>query len=305
MTRPIDARPSAFDAREMRWTVALFLLSVLGQTALAQPEEASRVFEQARTLADAGNWAEACPLFQHSYKLDPAPGTTLGMGECAERDSKIRDAWQLYKAAEEAFTRNGQPDRAQVAHDRAEALAPKLATVTIRIATPAVPGLTIQVGDHAIQPSAEIVDHVVRGELTVTAQAPGYTPFATKVAADQDVAIDIPALQTVNTLPVEPESPLPPPPRPSKAWRTVVLAGVGVTLVSVFLASQDGSQLAKYTGSVGLFGGVTASFVGLAMRRTQASQLRAARSVIPQPARVGVVPVIGPDRAAAALRVDW
>ena len=73
----------------------------LARPALAQPTEsvaaAEQLFEQARALFDKGNFADACPRFGASYKLDPALGTLLNMATCYEMLGHIASAWGHYR----------------------------------------------------------------------------------------------------------------------------------------------------------------------------------------------------------------
>ena len=68
-------------------------------TAFAEPPdptESSQIFQEARELAKAGKYDEACALFARSYGLDPAPGTAVNLADCLERQGHIRRAWALF-----------------------------------------------------------------------------------------------------------------------------------------------------------------------------------------------------------------
>ncbi len=67
--------------------------------AMSQPEHAfgagpdaeqrSRsLFKQAESLANAGSWAEACPLFQAAHDLHGTGGTALRAADCYEKVAK-------------------------------------------------------------------------------------------------------------------------------------------------------------------------------------------------------------------------
>ena len=84
----------------MRALVVLIALVVLDASAAAQPPpDATRLFEEGRELAKQQKWAEACAKFQLSLALDPAPGTKLNLGDCLEKQNKIRAGWLMFEEA--------------------------------------------------------------------------------------------------------------------------------------------------------------------------------------------------------------
>jgi hypothetical protein len=142
-----------------------------------QAATADRLFEEGRWLAKAGRFKEACQRFVQSDALEHTFGTTVNLGDCAERDGQLALAWQRFDDAARTAERDGSRELAKFARDRAAALAPKLCTVVIRIADPAAPGLTILFGDRALQPAAEIGTLVEPGEVSVTISAAKTPPM--------------------------------------------------------------------------------------------------------------------------------
>jgi hypothetical protein len=100
---------------------------VTGSTAHADPNDAddrnhaTQLFEQGRQRKDAGDVIGACESFEASYKLDPAPGTALNVGACAERAREWYRAWELYDTAATIFMRQSD-NRARFARARADAV---------------------------------------------------------------------------------------------------------------------------------------------------------------------------------------
>ncbi len=163
--------------------------------AFAQPKNKStELFEQGRTLAAEGKYVEACAKFDESYKLERAPGTALNYGDCQQNLGNLRRAWQLYDAAAKDFTRD-KDGRAPYARSRADAVAPKLAAITVKVANPAEPGLVIKIGDQELAPQAQIEDRFMPGDIVITATAPGKQDFSTRAngLAGSSVIVEIPA----------------------------------------------------------------------------------------------------------------
>jgi len=88
------------------------------------------LFREGRKAMHVGNYAVACPKFQESYRLDPAPGTLLNLGDCEEKQGHLVAAWQYFRDAEQGL---GRDERSAMAKQRWEALESKLAFVTFKL----------------------------------------------------------------------------------------------------------------------------------------------------------------------------
>lgn len=171
----------------------LAIATVLAVTSIAAAEPAPRedagaLFQQARELAKAGKYDEACPLFDRSYALDPALGTAINLADCLEREGQHRRAWELYDLV--ARSPRTVASRAQLARQRADALAVQLATVSVIVHEP---GLAITVGDRTLPPGSSRTV-VEPGEIAVSAVRPGRAFRTTvEVPAGASVVIDVPA----------------------------------------------------------------------------------------------------------------
>jgi tetratricopeptide (TPR) repeat protein len=180
--------------RDRSHVLSALTLVLLTATAVAQSPAATKLFEEGRDLAKQAKWAEACDRFSKSLALDPAPGTKLNLGDCLEKQGKVRAGWILFEEAARDFDRTND-SRAKFAHDRAAAAAGKLATLVVKVTESSRAGLAVRIGDRAATPQPEIVERVDPGSLTVTVTAPGKPPFTTTVTATagKTAVVDVPS----------------------------------------------------------------------------------------------------------------
>ncbi|HEY6459621.1 MAG TPA: hypothetical protein VIY73_05695, partial [Polyangiaceae bacterium] len=97
------------------------LLAVAGaaasatSTARAEPTPANRtlaqsLFEEARKLMAAKDYAAACPKLAQSETLDPSPGTLLNLAVCHQEAGRLATAWSEFNdAAASARTAHEDP----------------------------------------------------------------------------------------------------------------------------------------------------------------------------------------------------
>jgi tetratricopeptide (TPR) repeat protein len=191
---------------------------------------ATKLFKEGRALADQGKYAEACERYAKSYELERAVGTMLNLGDCAERVGNFRGAWLLYDAAAHEYDRTGKAGPARFARDHADALAPKLATVVVRLAEPRADGLTVKIGGRVVPSAAEIVERLDAGTVSIEVSATGREPFSTtaSAAAGGQVVVAVPALRAMDPCVVvaPPRIDRPPPPLRRRRSRVLLAAGV-------------------------------------------------------------------------------
>lgn len=176
--------------------LACILASGIAAAAPAKPpSDADRLFEEGRALAKEGKFAEACQRFSKSFEIDHAIGTELNLADCEEKIGHLRLAWRLFLAAADESERSDDTKRTQFARGRAEALAAKLTEVVITVATPTIPGLTITIAGHAVEPAPVIRDRTEPGTIEIVASVPDRAPFTATIegAAGASVAIAVPA----------------------------------------------------------------------------------------------------------------
>jgi tetratricopeptide (TPR) repeat protein len=249
----------------MRAIVVLGLVAALAGRAVAErdPAVAKRLFAEGRTLYDQGKFIEACLLFDKSFELDPAVGTKLNLAECAERENKPRAAWLLWTSAAEEFERKSDK-RSKFARARADALAPKLATVVARVIRPKQKGLTIQIAGRDVAPAEEIIERAEPGTIVVTARAPERETFETTVTVGLGgkASVEIPSLaklggegpdlepDEVEPRPV-PEQPRAQPPSPSRNWWKVgAIAGGAITALAAGGYVYSALQIKRVEGDL-------------------------------------------------------
>lgn len=122
-------------APPLRFAILLSLgLAALGaEPALAQTSAATRsraLFDQARELAAAKKWSEACPLFQAAHDLNSTGGTALQAANCYEQINKLDRALSLYRFIVEDPEARKKQDRVSLAEERIRAIQEKMPPAT-------------------------------------------------------------------------------------------------------------------------------------------------------------------------------
>jgi hypothetical protein len=168
---------------------------------------AQALFEDARQLVAAGKFADACPKFADSERLDPSPSTLLNLANCWEKLGRTATAWATYREAESMANAARRPDYVAVAERHATALAPTLARLTIVVAEP-LDGMQIK-RDGALVGSAAwgTAIPVDAGSHVVEASASAHKTWTAAVDVPRDgaqVSVTVPVLES---LPVEAASP--------------------------------------------------------------------------------------------------
>lgn len=151
--RGAGPRPSRSRALPLPAALAGGLLALLaGRDARADGADAQRV-AAARALYDQGmsamaqhDYATACPRLDQALRLEPdALDAQMALAECFEKAGKLASARGSYLVAEGTAAKANQEARRRKAHDSAEALNPKLATLIVVVPDEikSLPGLAI------------------------------------------------------------------------------------------------------------------------------------------------------------------
>jgi hypothetical protein len=154
------------------------------------------LFNDARRLATEGNYAEACPKFEESQRLDPGMGTQFNLADCYEHVGRIASAWGLFQDVAAAAKSTGQPARAQVATQRAAAIEGRVAHLTV-VPPKGVSGLEVRRNGEMLGPVLWGAPMPVDpGSYTVQALAPGRKRWSVvaPVAPRAGVSVVIPPL---------------------------------------------------------------------------------------------------------------
>ncbi len=200
--------------------------------AAEQRATAQALFDDARKLMAEKKYAEACPKFEESQRIDPGLGTLLNLAECQAQTGKTASAWANFLEAAFQAKAAGQSKRENIARARAAALEPKLSRMTILAVVP--PGAKVEIKRDGAVVSSSLVGTAVPidpGEHTVTATGPGKAPWETKIRVNPDghqVTVSVPQLADAGPapppLPVEVKPPLLPPPSPAAPPSPPVIA---------------------------------------------------------------------------------
>jgi hypothetical protein len=224
---------------------------------------AEALFNQGRSLMNAGKFSEACPKFEASQQLDPGLGTMLNLAECYEKTGRTASAWAEYREAIPLARAAGSKARQDLATERAKALEERLSTLTIRAMANDDDSAHLEIRRDGVPVQrAELGSPIPvdPGEHLVEAVAPGKQPWSSKVQVGADAAkvqVDIPKLESdadgqappaaapVTTTNVSE----PPADRPASSWSgqhtaAVITAGAGVVGIGIgaFFGLQASSK---------------------------------------------------------------
>ncbi len=185
-----------------------------GSSAFAQSTgdaaTAEALFNEAKKLSDAGDYASACPKLAESYRLDPGGGTLTALAACHESQGKTASAWAEFIQVASDARQGRRTDREKFAKQRIAALEPKLSKLTVVVdpAADGLPGLEVRRDNIVIGRAAwGTAVPVDPGDHTVEAHAKGKQDWSTHVtlgdAADVQT-VTVPALDDAAAPPVAP-----------------------------------------------------------------------------------------------------
>jgi hypothetical protein len=208
---------------------------------------AEALFRSGRDLMAEGRYAEACPKFAESERVDPKPGTLINLALCHEKTGHTASAWAEYLEAAGRAHRAGQLEREAVARRHASELEPTLPHVVID-ADPSYGGQVV-LDDRPLGPGAFGTPIPMDpGTHVVSASAPGKKTFSESFTISQELrtrTLHVPALDPSDALTaphaavalVPRETPIEPPPQPpgtdSRRTWGLVAGGAGLALVGV------------------------------------------------------------------------
>lgn len=208
------------------------------------PAAAEALFRQGRDDAKRGDFAEACPKFEESYRLDPSPGTLLNLADCSEKLGRIATAWAHYEKLIQQVTESDS--RAALARSRSQALEPKIPKLALRVVAAAPPstlvmrdGVVVGTGSHGVPIPVDPGRHVVK----VTARGRDERVYNLDLVEGQLLELAVEPGPVTGTAPA-PTTSAPPPVRSSRppseehdgSAQTalgLIIGGVGVTSLVV------------------------------------------------------------------------
>jgi hypothetical protein len=177
---------------------------LMPRLAVSDEATARAAFERGEELRKAGNWVEACPLYESSYRDDPHLGVLLHLAECHEQIGKLATAWSEFTDAAELAHSEKDP-REDAAKQEAAALAARLAHVHIIAPPVPIAGLSVHRDEVDITPLLGTDVPIDAGDHDISASAPGYDTWHHKISI-----IDQPSTATVS-IPALIKSPEKPP----------------------------------------------------------------------------------------------
>ena len=202
-------------------TLTLSANNASAQTA-ADRATAQALFDRAKKLMSAGNYAEACPALEESQRIEPRSGTLLNLADCHEQAGRLASAWTTFVEAATLAKTEGKADRESGARERAAALLPRLSHLVIDVPSAASTlGLEVTRDGQRVGPAqfglplpADAGIHVV------SAKAPGRKPWqaeATVRGSASTTNVIVPDLESSSppaaigpsSTPVEPPAPEP------------------------------------------------------------------------------------------------
>lgn len=177
------------------------MLAAGARTAHSEPDStaaiAEQLFDEGRVLMRAGRWAQACPRFDASQRIDPALGAQLNLATCYERMGRLARAWGLYREAIDLARKTDDVTRHDYAQRHAAALEPRLARLTITLPTELPAAFTVRWDGSPIPPNMLGIGlYADPGQHEILIVAPGFetvTKTVTLVGGTAEI-IAIPAL---------------------------------------------------------------------------------------------------------------
>jgi hypothetical protein len=188
---------------------------------------AQALFEEARALIAAGNYAAGCAKLEGSQALDPGPGTQYNLALCYEKSGRTASAWATYLEAAAAYKATSRPEWEAKARDRASVLAPTLSKLRIVVAPGAPSDLAItRDGVAVVASELGTAIPVDPGTHVIEAKASGRPAFraSSVIAAGQSKQVDV-VLGSAAAAPASATAPVPSAPSHTVAY---VVGGVGI-----------------------------------------------------------------------------
>ena len=226
-------------------TAMLVLLAPLARADGGEQKAAAQVlFDSGRELVLQQKFAEACPKFAQSLKLDQGLGTMLWLADCYENNGQSASAWAQFTEAAGVAAMQKDP-REALARRRVAALQSKLSLLVVAFPRTSAPGVEIRRDGVVVAPTEiGLPVPVDPGIHAIAVSAAGYKPWVANV----DVPAEASAPLVVNVPVLEP-MPAPPlaatpaagtvamPAEPARegptAWPTLRIAGASIAALGL------------------------------------------------------------------------
>ncbi len=174
-----------------------------GAAHAAPPTEGEKLFREGRSAMQDKDYDTACTRFSESQKKEPAPGTSLNLGECEERRNHLVAARDAFVSAAANFL---TADKKGYATGRAEALDKRIPKVVVRVAG-APKGTIVRAGERVVEQGVEV--RLDPGDVAFSIEAPATRTKKTTVTLKEGNA-----LTEVELGPLDVDGPVVPKPKP-------------------------------------------------------------------------------------------
>jgi len=157
----------------------------------AQTSEADRIFDQGRKAADRGDYPEACRLFTSSFRLDPAIGTLLNLGDCSHHQGLLQEAFDYYDAARSRMKETD--DRLPLLRERIRRLEQDGGRLALRLGGTAPSSTVVTLDGVVFDPKRAGMVRVSKGPHVILVTAVGYrgSKYTLEVGAGETKNLDI------------------------------------------------------------------------------------------------------------------
>ncbi|WP_394840966.1 hypothetical protein LZC95_28305 [Pendulispora brunnea] len=143
---------------------------------------AQELFDQGRTLMQAGRYPEACAKFEQSQRIDPGGGTLLNLAVCHEKQGRLATAWGELHDALSYARRDGRKDREGLASERIQAIAPNLPRLAVHVPPATAPGVEVRIDGALLAREAwDVATPVDPGPHEIVVGRPGLPTWSRSV----------------------------------------------------------------------------------------------------------------------------
>src|SRR4051794_21801826 len=115
-------------------------------------DKAVQLARDARKLAQAHPWVEACTKFEASLRTEPTLDRRLELADCHVHIGRLISAWRLYREASELAERDDDSVRYRRAKRQADDLEPRLARLVLLAPVNLPAGFVVTWGGTPVDP---------------------------------------------------------------------------------------------------------------------------------------------------------
>jgi hypothetical protein len=229
---------------------ALLGLSLFAAPAGAQTNAAlaETLFQEGKRLMSEQKYAEACPKFQESQRLDPGTGTLLNWGLCLKEFGKPASAWVVFNQAVASARAENRAERVTLAQGEIEKLNAVMPRIAVSVPTDSdAPGLVVTLDGETISAAARgVAAPVDPGDHVVKASAPQRKTWTTTVSVPAGARthnVEVPKLELGSD---------------SAAPAATESAGIAIAQPGEIAAVEEGKKIKRFMLGLRLNGSIPA-----------------------------------------------